>query len=63
MHTLANDFNMILLFWYPVTVFLSYRELGPRVFSGGKDGFLHLWDSQFNRLWSLSSLFDLDITT
>eukprot|EP01035_Chromulina_nebulosa_P022017 gene22017-28501_t len=33
---------------------IDSRELGPRFFSGGKDGFLHLWDSQFNKLWSLN---------
>ena len=33
---------------------LDARESGPRILSGGKDGFIHMWDIQFNKVWSLN---------
>jgi WD40 repeat protein len=32
---------------------IDSREMGPRILTGGKDGFVHMWDSQFHKLWSL----------
>ena len=31
---------------------IDTRELGPRVISGGKDGFVHIWDLQLRKKWS-----------
>ena len=32
---------------------IDSRELGPRILSGGKDGFIHLWNNQFVQLISI----------
>eukprot|EP01032_Pedospumella_encystans_P008376 gene8376-9951_t len=33
---------------------IDTRELGPRVITGGKDGFVHIWDLQLKKMWSLN---------
>jgi WD40 repeat protein len=33
---------------------IDTRELGPRVITGGKDGFVHIWDLQLRKKWSLN---------
>eukprot|EP01039_Chlorochromonas_danica_P011314 gene11314-12624_t len=33
---------------------LDTGEAGIRILSGGKDGFVHMWDLQLNRIWSLN---------
>lgn len=33
---------------------MDARESGPRILSGGKDGFIYMWDVQFNKIWSLN---------
>jgi echinoderm microtubule-associated protein-like 6 len=33
---------------------IDTRELGPRVITGGKDGFVHIWDLQLQKKWSLN---------
>lgn len=33
---------------------IDARELGPRVITGGKDGFVHIWDLQLRKKWSLN---------
>ncbi|RYH27855.1 hypothetical protein EON65_12920 [archaeon] len=38
---------------------LDGGDAGYRVITGGKDGFIHMWDLQLNRIWSL----DLNTTT
>jgi microtubule-associated protein-like 6 len=43
MYSISND-----------TPGIDTRELGPRVISGGKDGFVHIWDLQFRKMWSLN---------
>lgn len=33
---------------------IDAKESGPRVISGGKDGFVHIWDMQLKKIWSLN---------
>lgn len=33
---------------------LSGEESGPRIISGGKDGFVHVWNIQLAKVWSLN---------
>jgi len=33
---------------------IDTRELGPRVITGGKDGFVHIWCMQLRKMWSLN---------
>lgn len=33
---------------------IDARESGPRILTGGKDGEIHMWDMQFNKIWSLN---------
>lgn len=30
------------------------RDAGPRIVTGGKDGFIHIWDIQLNCVWTLN---------
>ncbi len=35
------------------------RNVGPRILTGGRDGFIHMWDMQFNKIWTM----DLNTTS
>lgn len=37
-----------------VTPANGLRDAGQRFLSGGKDGFVHMWDMQLNKLWTLN---------
>jgi WD40 repeat protein len=66
LHTFLYLHLTLYLYLYPLTYTytlysisntspgIDTRELGPRVITGGKDGFVHIWDIQLRKMWSLN---------